>query len=209
MTPPTLKEPEVIANLRAYRDHKKRMKDYSLKIDVLELDGALRAYDTLAAERDVQAEKFEQARKLYLETLDRAVKAEAERDAALHQIKIAKACNDSQAELIERLTLEKRQMFDQLNDLRVKLAEAEKERNEIVAACRGTQMDAAGLRTLEELREKLGAAEKAMCDDATQFGGSIAPWHTSNEAERDSWRNSARTVLTALHAARGEPNVPQ
>ena len=47
-------------------------------------------------------------------------------------------------------------------------------------------------------------AAKAMCDDAAQFGGSIAPWHTSSEAERDSWRNSARTVLTAAH-----PRGPQ
>ena len=49
----------------------------------------------------------------------------AQRDAAVHQIKIAKVCNDSQAELIERLTLEKRQTFDEINDLRANLAAAE------------------------------------------------------------------------------------
>jgi hypothetical protein len=57
----------------------------------------------------------------------------AQRDAAVHQIKIAKVCNDSQAELIERLTLEKRQTFDEINDLRAKLAAAVRERTECVA----------------------------------------------------------------------------
>ncbi len=47
-----------------------------------------------------------------------------ELDAAVHQIKIAKVCNDSQAELIERLTLEKMQRFDELNTLRARLAAA-------------------------------------------------------------------------------------
>ena len=57
----------------------------------------------------------------------------AQRDAAVHQIKIAKVCNDSQAELIERLTLEKRQTFDEINDLRAKLDAAVRERAECVA----------------------------------------------------------------------------
>lgn len=58
-----------------------------------------------------------------LQTYDTIV---AERDAAVHQIKIAKVCNDSQAELIERLTLEKQQRFDELNNLRARLAACER-----------------------------------------------------------------------------------
>ena len=37
---------------------------------------------------------------------------------------------------------------------------AVRERDEVIAACRGTQMDAAGIRTLEELRARLAACEK-------------------------------------------------
>jgi len=49
-------------------------------------------------------------------------------------------------------------------------------------------------RVTDEMVER---AAKAMCDDAARFGGSVAPWHMSRENERNSWRESALTVLTA------------
>ncbi len=91
-----------------------------------------------------------------------------ELDAALHQIKIAKVCNDSQAELIERLTLEKMQRFDELNTLRARLAACEGGLNYIwrvtVGAVESDEL-AATCKTIGEYRAVLLKAIDALSLD--------------------------------------------
>jgi hypothetical protein len=89
---------------------------------------------SLRTERDATERLCEQHEGKIHELRDLLAACAQQRDAALHQIKIAKVCNDSQAELIERLTLEKMQRFDEVESLRARLAACEGERDAFASA---------------------------------------------------------------------------
>jgi hypothetical protein len=139
MTPPTPKEPEAISELRSglAGSRFEGCGGYGCFNHTWHMEDVLAAYDTLAAERDVQEEKFEQARKLYLETLDRAVKAEAERDAAVQKARYESDVA-AQAMAAKDAAVQERDDAD-----------------DALAAC---QAQAAG--TIAQLRETLDAAER-------------------------------------------------
>ena len=65
-------------------------------------------------------------------------------------------------------------------------AGAVRERDEVIAACRGTQMDAAGIRTLEELRARLAACVSA-CESAVEELKCDGHIRTKDEPEYGHW----------------------
>jgi hypothetical protein len=137
------------------------------------MEEVLAAYDTLAQQRDAAVRERDVGEREAVDGREVLAHHKRELDAALHQIKIAKVCNDSQAELIERLTLEKMQRFDELNTLRARLAACERV-GETAAVRFGI------------LRDRMAACDAETGDDVHELSMTEIPW----------WIDDLRAVLT-------------